>query len=153
MSTGVGKGHLSAIGGMRQLSKGPKLPQVSFVPVEDIVEDETKIKEEETPSEHKIKLDPPEQTTPAEDDLVTEINQDISYLYELKKAKPKKETHTEMNVSIPKELRKEIDDLAKKIVGNKKKSGFYQKFAINAFQNEIARLKLELSKIQKNKNK
>lgn len=62
-----------------------------------------------------------------------------------KKKQPKYKTHVAHNVRIPRELRKEIDAIAKKLgVSTNRNSGFLQQFTIDALKIHVEKAKKEL---------
>lgn len=74
-----------------------------------------------------------------------EEEQDNGLLSKYKKREPKYKTHVPHNVRIPKELRRDIDMIAKKLgIPIHKNSGFLQQFTIDALKVHVQKAKKEL---------
>ena len=74
-----------------------------------------------------------------------EEEQDNGLLSKYKKREPKYKTHVPHNVRIPKELRRDIDMIAKKLgIPIHKNSGFLQQFTIDALKVEKAKKELDI---------
>jgi hypothetical protein len=74
-----------------------------------------------------------------------EEEQDNGLLSKYKKREPKYKTHVPHNVRIPKELRRDIDMIAKKLgIPIHKNSGFLQQFTIDALKVHVEKAKKEL---------
>lgn len=70
---------------------------------------------------------------------------DSGLLSKYKKREPKYKTHVPHNVRIPKELRRDIDMIAKKLgIPIHKNSGFLQQFTIDALKIHVEKAKKEL---------
>lgn len=74
-----------------------------------------------------------------------EEEQDNGLLSKYKKREPKYKTHVPHNVRIPRELRRDIDMIAKKLgIPIHKNSGFLQQFTIDALKVHVEKAKKEL---------
>jgi hypothetical protein len=90
---------------------------------------------------------PPQDVQPGDDPEQEPVNQEAKstgkYGKKYKK-EPKYKTHVPHNVRIPKELRKEIERIGRKIGAPiNKNSGFFQEFTIDALWKHVADVKKE----------
>jgi hypothetical protein len=99
------------------------------------------------PDQEQEKEDHPPQDVQPGDDPKQEVNQEAKSTGkygEKYKKEPKYKTHVPHNVRIPKELRKEIEKIGRKIGAPiNKNSGFFQEFTIDALWKHVADVKKE----------
>jgi hypothetical protein len=159
----IGKGHSSVIGGIEAKEQkkpmGNKKPQQrptiikpsDKLPTPPELDSEPKqIKGDqidELSLEQKEKDHPPQAEQPG-DDPQEPVKQEAksetgNYSNKYKKI-PKYKTHVAHNVRIPKELRKEMEQIGRKLgVPINKNSGFFQEFTIDALWKHVADVKKE----------
>ncbi|MBD1373973.1 hypothetical protein IC620_16645 [Hazenella sp. IB182357] len=109
---------------------------------EEITEEQPVIEEKKETIEEKPKIVPQQ-----DDKMAPSIEKEaaIKPSYAKYKKKPKYETHVPHNVRIPKELRKEIEQIGKALkVPLSKNSGFFQDFTIDALQAHVDKVKSDL---------
>lgn len=143
----IGKGHLSAIGGInrkeiemkRKINK-PKIQVEDFPPPPPLMEEEEQTKityeaEEAAPKNVQQQKDL-EDTNETETSSLDVTKDEFDYYYELKNRKLKSETHTQITLRLPKTLNNEINKLGKGM-----KKGWKQEFITHALEKEVAKLK------------
>lgn len=125
---------------------GPLFPAVERK--SDVGEEEIKADRQVTETEEEEKEEKKETHRPQEENLVDSEQteeQDTGLFSKYKKREPKYKTHVPHNVRIPRELRQDIDRIAKRLgIPIHKNSGFLQQFTIDALKIHVDKAKREL---------
>lgn len=148
----VGKGHLSAIGGVgkkefeENMKRKVNKPKLDLPPPPELnVQEETTQNAQPPEVEPVIQMD--EETQKIEQQPVEDDEDEFQYFYDLRNRKLVSETTVQITLRLPIELNNEVNRLGK---GAKK--GWKQRFITKAIEKEVTKLKEDI-KARKAKNK